>query len=191
MNQNTAITGSAAPAHSEGLHFPLQEGETVLQLCRRHWLYLWPTMLLYLAFALIPAIGIALLLSAAGAYEGIGALIFWVASAIWLVYWSLRLFLVWYTYHNDIWVITNQRLIDSRKGNPFNLRVSSADLVNVQDMTVVRAGVLRTIFDYGDIVCQTAADNEDFLLRGIPDPRAVQALVDRERDRERQRLRQA
>ena len=97
------------------------------------------------------------------------------------------MFLNWYRYHNDIWVITNQRLIDSTKTNPFNLKMSTADFVNIQDMTVERAGILRTMLDYGDIVCQTAADVQEFRLTGIPDPRDVQLLVDKERDRERMR----
>ena len=101
----------------------------------------------------------------------------------------MRVFLIWYRYRHDIWVITNQRLVDSFKSNPFSLRVATADLVNVQDMTVVRNGILRTLLDYGDIVCQTAAELQDFRLVGIPDPRDTQALVDRERDRERTRLR--
>jgi hypothetical protein len=82
-------------------------------------------------------------------------------------------------------VITNQRIIDSYKKHPFNLRIATTDLVNVQDMSVERDGMLRTMLDYGDIVCQTASEMQDFRLAGIPNPVAVQALVDRERDRER------
>jgi hypothetical protein len=84
-------------------------------------------------------------------------------------------------------VITNQRIIDSTKTTPFKHKMSTADLVNIQDMTVERNGILRTMLDYGDIVCQTAADVQEFRLPGIPDPRDVQLLVDRERDRERMR----
>lgn len=179
------MSSGAAPARAEGLPFPLQEGERVLLVCHRHWVYLWPNILLMLIAALLPAAVIALLLSAADAYEGFAARVFWVAAALWFVYWGVRVFLAWYRYHNDIWVVTNQRLIDSYKRHPFSLRIATADLVNVQDMTVEREGILRTLLDYGDIVCQTAAEQQEFRLAGIPDPRAVQALVDRERDRER------
>jgi len=41
------------------------------------------------------------------------------------------------------------------------------------------------VLNYGDIVCETAADGGDFVLAGIPRPQGVQLLVDRERDRER------
>jgi hypothetical protein len=169
------------------LHFPLQDNERVLKICRRHWIFLWPRIVLMALYALIPAIIAAIALERTDNYGGMAARIFWIASAIWIAYWAVRAFLNWYRYHNDIWVVTNQRIIDSTKTNPFSLKMSTADLVNVQDMTVERSGILRTLLDYGDIVCQTAADLQEFKLSGIPDPRAVQLLVDRERDRERMR----
>jgi hypothetical protein len=52
-------------------------------------------------------------------------------------------------------------------------------------MTVSRSGVLGTVFDFGDIDCQTAGAVRKFSLRGIPRPREVQALVDRLRDESR------
>ena len=182
------MTPSPPPSsqHEAGsLPFPLQGGETVVQLCRRHWLYLWPNVLLKLVFALTPPALVAVLLSIADAYEGVAARVFWVVSAIYFIYWAVRIFLVWYRYQNDIWVITSQRLVDAFKPNPFSLRVATADLVNLQDMTVRRAGLLQTMLDFGDVVCQTAAEQQEFRLVGIPHPREVQAIVDRERDRER------
>jgi hypothetical protein len=172
-----------------GLPFPLQDGEQVLVLRRRHWLYLWPNLLLKLLIMVVPPALIAWLLSETGAYEGVVANAFWIVAAAYLIFMGVRLFLTWYQYHHDIWVITNQRLIDSYKRHPFSLRLSTADLVNVQDMTVARNGLLQTAFDYGDIICQTAADEQrDFHLTGVSNPREVQAIVDRERDRERQRI---
>jgi hypothetical protein len=171
------------------LSFALQEGETVLDIRRRHWLFLWPRMAVMLVFAIaLPAV-LAWLMSETGAFEGVGQTVFWIAAGLYLVYWGIRIFLAWYQYHNDVWVITNQRLVDSRKGNPFNLQLSTADLVNVQDITVQRSGILRTVFDFGDIICQTASERQQFTLSGIPDPRSAQALIDRERDRERLRYR--
>jgi hypothetical protein len=174
----------AGSPESGGLPFPIQDGEHVIQLCRRHWLYLWPSIGLQALFAIVPLIAAALLLSAIG-LDGIVATIVWAALGLHAAFRVAKSFLTWYRYRNDIWVITNQRIIDCYKRHPFNLRVASADLVNVQDMTVERDGVLRTMLDYGDIVCQTASEMQDFRLTGIPDPMAVQALVDRERDRER------
>jgi hypothetical protein len=154
---------------------------------RKHWLYLWPRTVLWLLFAAVPVIVAGVLLNWADQYDGIVAQIYWVASLLWLLYWGFRIFLNWYKYNNDIWVVTNQRIVDVVKSNPFSLRISTADLVNVQDMTVDRTGILRSMFNYGDIICETASDSRDFVLGGIPNPQSVQLVVDKERDRERMR----
>lgn len=175
---------------TRGLPISLQDGENIIGLYRRHWLHFWPRILLMSVAAVTPAALVAWLLSAADAYEGTVAKVFWVAAGLYLAYWAIRMLLTWYRYQNDVWVVTNQRLIDSIKRNPFSLTVSTADLVSLQDMTVSRHGLLRTIFNFGDVICETAGgDQQEFLISAIPRPAEVQALVDRERDRERMRIR--
>ena len=177
------------PPRSPSLPFPLQDGERILKICRRHWIYLWPTLIGMFLVAVVPLVLVALLLDAVDVLDGTVARIYMILSLVYLLYWGARLVLTWYRYRNDIWVITNQRLIDSYRRHPFDLTVSTADLVNVQDMSVERKGLLATMLDFGNVVCQTASIDQDFLITGVPDPRETQALVDRERDRERNRLR--
>jgi hypothetical protein len=178
---------AAAPRQAQKLPFPLQETERVIQVCRRHWLYLWPSIAVMVVIAIVLPAVLAWLLDKVGGLSGTSGKVFGVIALAYLLFWLVRIFFRWYAYNNDIWVITNQRLVDSRRTNPFNLTVSSADLVNIQDMTVERRGILKTTFDFGDVVCQTSADMQEFRISGVPDPRAVQALVDSERDRERLR----
>jgi hypothetical protein len=171
------------------LPFPLQDGERVLALRRKHWIFLWPKIGVYIAIGIVPVLVARWLLAQAGILDDISGPI-WILTALWLVFWGIRAVLTWYRYQNDIWTITNQRLIDSRRKHPFDLTVSTADLINVQDMSVARNGILATVLDFGDIICQTAsAELHDFKLSGIPNPRETQILVDRERDRERLRVR--
>jgi hypothetical protein len=179
----TASEPASVP-QPRGLPFQLQPDEHVLLLCRRHWWQLWPKSIIWLLFALVPVAAAAWLLSLADVLDDVG-IFFWGVAAVWLVYWGVRLFLNWYRYHNDIWLVTNQRLIDSFKPTPFQLRVSTADLVNVQDMSVEKTGVIATLLNFGDVVCQTAGTGQQFRIAGVPNPEAVQLLVDRERDRER------
>ena len=179
---------TTAAEKAPSLPVKLQDGERILQLCRRHWIYLWPSIAIQALFAIVPLAIAAVVVDKAG-IGGVAAQIIWGILLIHVAYRALKAFLTWYRYQNDIWVITNQRLIDSYKKHPFSLQIATADLVNVQDMSVERDGLLRTMLDYGDIVCQTAAEMQGFRLTGIPDPRTVQALVDRERDRERLRTR--
>jgi hypothetical protein len=179
MATNAIQSGSA-----ERVPFPLQQSEQIILVCRRHWIHLWPKTILMAIYAFVPLLVISLILGWQDAYDDV-RMWFWLASAAWLLFWALRIYLNWYQYHNDIWVITNQRIVDSIRKNPFSHRLSTADLVNVQDMTVERKGVLQTMLNYGDIVCETASDGGEFVLAGIPRPQDVQLLVDRERDRER------
>jgi hypothetical protein len=175
----------AAGIPQPNLPLPVQPGERVLLLRRRHWMYLWPTVLINAAIAIVPTVAFLFVLDAIG-IEGR------VASAIvgaYLAFFVLRLVLIWYRYQNDFWVVTNQRVIDIKRNHPLNMQISTADLVNIQDMTIRRNGLLKTMLDYGDVVCQTAGMESDFTIGGVHDPRAVQALVDRERDRERIRIR--
>ena len=167
------------------LPLPVQPGERVLLLRRRHWMFLWPTILLNLLLGLIPTAAFIWLIDQIGLEGAVANIII----AIYLVFFLLRLIFVWYKYRHDYWVVTNQRVIDVKRNHPLNMQIATADLVNIQDMTIRRNGLLRTMLDYGDVVCQTAGMESDFTIAGVSDPRAVQALVDRERDRERTRIR--
>ena len=168
------------------LPFPLQEGEQLLTLARRHWLFVYPKLVAGVIVALVP-VGVLwwAMTRLNWADNALPRLIALVATAVWLVYWAIRLYFFKYRYDNDIWVITNQRVIDSVKNHWFHLQMSTADLVDIEDMSVTRSGVLGTVFDFGDIDCQTAGAVRKFSLLGIPRPREVQALVDRLRDQSR------
>jgi hypothetical protein len=168
------------------LPFPLQEGEELLTLARRHWLFVWPKLI---SGAVVGVVPVGALWWAMLRFDWADNDIpRWIALGLtlaWLAYWAVRLYFFKYRYDNDIWLITNQRVIDSTKKHWFHLQMSTADLVDVQDMTVKRSGFLNTMFDFGDIECETAGAVPRFALRGIPRPREVQAMVDRLRDQAR------
>jgi hypothetical protein len=100
----------------------------------------------------------------------------------------VRAYFIWYRYQNDIWVITNQRVVDSTRFHWFKRRLASADLVDVEDMNVVREGVLPTLFNFGDVRCQTAGEVPNFVVAGIPEPDKVLTAVDAARDVARRAL---
>ena len=171
------------------LPFPLQDNERILALHRRHWWFLWPMTALLTLLALGPLLAAWIVLDAIGIRDDLG-IFWWIAVLLWLLYWGVRLIFNWYRYHHDIWVVTNQRIVDSMKKHPFSLRVATADLVNVQDISVVKSGLTPTILNYGSVVCETAGGGDsDFIIAGIPHPESVQLLIDNERDRERNRIR--
>ena len=175
------------PGPQPSVPFPLQQGENVLELVRRHWWFLWPYTLWLVIVAFAP---VAIL---AGLFEAIGILddlnwFFWIPAVLWIGYWGVRALFNWYRYQNDIWVVTNQRLIDVFRSNPFNKHVATADLVNIQDMKVERRGITATLLGYSDLICSTSGtESARFNISGVPNAEELQLLIDRERDRERMR----
>jgi hypothetical protein len=69
--------------------------------------------------------------------------------------------------------------------------VSSADLINVQDIAVRKSGLLQAIFDFGDVVCQTAGTEGRFVLSAVPHPAEVLGIIDRTRDAARTQYQRA
>jgi hypothetical protein len=168
----------------ERLPFKLQDGEQVVQVCRRHWWFLWPRTILWVLFALVPVGVVWWALGATDLEDNVGGF-FWIVTLLWLGFWAVRLFLNWYQYRRDIWVITNQRIVDSTQPTPFRHHMSTADLVNIQDMTIEKTGIFATMMNFGDVICQTAGAGGQFRISKVPAPDEVQHLVDKERDRER------
>jgi hypothetical protein len=164
------------------LPFPLQEGERVLLFRRRHWVFAYPALVARLAAALVgPAVLLAAVSATAGLDGAAGAAAA-AASAAWFLYWAFHAYFGWYRYKHDIWVVTNQRIVDSLKRHWFHHRMASADLVDVEDIALDRTGLLPTLFRFGNVRCQTAGELPNFLLAGIADPSSALALVDAARD---------
>ena len=158
----------------------LQPGEQQILLCRRHWIALYPQLALDV---LIGAVPVALLLWATSlAASPTPMRIATVASVVWVAVIAVRAYFHWYRYHHDVWLVTNQRLIDSQRRHWFHRAVSSADLVDIQDVAMAREGLLQTALDFGDLNVQTASEQQRFVLAKIPDPAAVLTILDRARD---------
>lgn len=182
---------TAEPPAEQKLPFALQDGETVINRARRHWVYLAVNLGKDILAGLLPVIAVGLLVYFTAGFDGtLGRVVIGLIVA-WLAFWVIRGYFTWYKYQNDLWVVTNQRIVDSLKKHWFHHRMASADLVNVEDMSVDREGLFATMFNYGDLNCQTAGAQEKFVLSGIPKPTEVLAVVDRYRDAARRELTRA
>ncbi len=162
------------------LPFPLQDGEALILLTRRHWLYFVPKFLAEALAALVPVAALLIVLGTAGRLHGTLLGVALLLSAVWLGFWLFRIGLNKYRYDRDLWAITNRRVVDVVARSPVNFHMAAADLVQLQDVSIERNGVLASLFDYGDILCQTAGELPHFSFRGVPDPRRIGAVLERE-----------
>jgi len=114
-----------------------------------------------------------------------------IASIIWGIGAFIIGYFIWYRYSHDLWIITDQRVIDSTKNHWFHHRMASTDLINIEEMTIERSGVFPTLFGFGDLICQTAGGANvkgAFVFDGVPQPNKILELVDDLRDKARQKL---
>ena len=158
----------------------LQNGEKVIEVVRRHPVFLISKLVLAALAGIIPFVVVFIV-----AGDGTVGTVLRIIAVVWLIGWGITAFFMYYRYNNDLWIITNQRLVDSLKTNPLSHRLSSTDLVNVQDMSVNKSGILPTMFNFGDLLCQTAGVDKNFVLAGIPDPAKILQQVDSARDESR------
>ena len=166
----------------------LQSDERLLVRKRRHMLFFTWQMGKVLLSGLIPIIVLLIAVDQITGLDGRNGAVTGIVAAVWGGFWLIVAYFTWYRYNRDEWVVTNQRLIDSIKRHWFHHQISSADLIQIEDMSVSRSGLLQTMFNFGDLRCQTAGATQNFVLRGIPDPAGVLGIIDAARDAARREL---
>jgi hypothetical protein len=166
----------------------MQDGEQLTLLVRRHWMFLYPRLIGIIMVALVPVGAAAGLISAFAPINPLTQQLAILAGIAWVVAWAIVAYFTWYQYQHDVWILTNQRLIDSKRLHWFHPDLSSAHLVNLQDISVNKKGVLPTLFNYGDVRCETAGSTSVFTLSEIPDPATVLSTIDAARDSARREM---
>ena len=176
----------------------LYEGEQIVRVVRKHWfvyliellsvalLAVLPLALYFIVYPFLAASPLAGEVSFAQIFDRLGSPGF--LYAIWLLLvWHVAV-LIWTNYYLDIWIITNQRIIDIEQLSLFNRRISAFRLDMLQDITIQVPGLIATIIKFGNIRVQTAGEDRHFVMSGITDPESVKAIIMREHHTARERL---
>jgi hypothetical protein len=99
------------------------------------------------------------------------AILLWYAITI---AYALESFLNWFF---NVCVATNETVFDVDFTNLIYREISEADLDHIQDVTVRMGGVVRTMFDYGDVFIQTAGEVPRIEFEAVPHPDKVAKIV--------------
>ncbi len=157
-------------------HLPgadLHEQNAVIH--RRHILTLIPTLISAGLVCAIP-IGIYMYLMAMQpdvlSSEISRAVFIMSASAFFLFGWLFS-FILFMEYWLDVFIVTERRIIDIDQIGLFGHTVSELRLYRIQDVTAQSRGILQSIFSYGDIFIQTAAETERFHFAKMPYPNKI------------------
>ncbi|MCK5212197.1 PH domain-containing protein [Candidatus Parcubacteria bacterium] len=97
-------------------------------------------------------------------------------SAYYLFIW-LFFFFSFIDYYLDVWLITNERIIDIEQKGFFSRVISEHKIFRIQDVTSEVHGVFPTILRYGQVFVQTAGTKQRFNFRQIPNPNKVRDMI--------------
>ncbi len=151
----------------------LEPGELVVKMVRRHPFTLWERIGVTSLFALLLIVGgIRLLALSSPLGELIGALLLLATLPLLLVigyfFWDWR---------NDIYVLTNRRVIHRERPGIMGERFSAAPLWMIQNVQIVQASPLEQLLNYGDLLIETAGAAGQVVFRQIARPYEVQQAI--------------
>lgn len=151
-------------------HFPNQKpNEHVLMFLRRHWIVPLKIVFINFCLVLIPIVFyIAITAYATYLEEVVYNAIFILLTSAFYLFIILFAFTNFVDYYLDVWIVTNQRIINIEQKGLFSRVVSEKDLGVMQDITADVSGFLPTLLEYGDIYIQTAAEQERFVFKQVP-----------------------
>lgn len=160
-------------------HFQGQrENEIILSVIHRHWFDIATHFILIILFASIIG-GVFFALPSVDTRDGIfayPALLLFLENTFLLFLWMYS-FLIWIDYYFDVWIITNERVINIEQKGLFVRVVSELKFSRIQDVTSEVRGMIPTILNFGDVKIQTAAEEDFFLFRQVPDPYHVKDVI--------------
>lgn len=97
-----------------------------------------------------------------------------------VVYYAYVLLFILYSFFDyflDIWIVTEDHVIDIEQKALFFRVIAKQEISRIQDVTAEIKGVLPTIFNYGDVHLQTAGTHARFIFRKVPDPYGIVAKI--------------
>lgn len=163
-----------------GFYFPGQRKDEVIKLIIRRHILILVSHFIYLAImAVLPIAFYTIIVPTAfpAFYEYPYDRIF---IMLCLIYYGLlwtSAFVIWTDYYLDVWIVTDQRLIDVEQVGFFSRVVSELDLKRIQDITSEVKGMAQTMFGFGDIHIQTASEQTRFNLTSIPHPVSTRRVI--------------
>lgn len=85
-------------------------------------------------------------------------------------------FLQWYY---SVFLVTNERIIDIDFDNIMSRQLTSVNLNHIEEPVMTTRGFIETMFQYGHVSIQTAAETETLEAQYVPFPNRVVDIVSR------------
>ncbi len=160
------------------------ENEQVLFFLRRHSFIFAMTLAAHLFISLVPVILFFIFFDGLNPYwnHPVTGVAMRLGLSIYYLSMVLFLFHSFIDYYLDIWIVTNERIMNIEQEGLFSRTISELKLLQIQDVTSEIQGIVPTFLGYGSVYVQTAAEHSHFHFKEIPDPYRVAKEIMRLRD---------
>lgn len=154
-----------------------RENEHEIFEIRKHWFIIATELTAITLFAFLPLL-VPSILSAMDVAITFGETeSFWSVYIFFYAFWLLILWIIgfvfWTNYFLDVWIVTNEKILDVEQIGLFSREISMLHLERIQDVTVEVNGVVATLMKFGDLHVQTAGQQREFVIHNIPQPDQV------------------
>ena len=155
-------------------YLTMNPGEEVILEAHRHWVNVLPffvstSIVIAFGFFAIGYVG-ANPDAAARLFPGLSIGIVTPVVALLDVLALMVLFFAYVVYRQNRIVLTNMHFVQITQTGLFARSLSKLSLDELQDVRGTRRGVFATILNYGEILIETAGNEENFFFRPAPDP---------------------
>lgn len=165
---------TAFAVNPKGLRFETQEdAEKVILFLRQHIVVNVPWILMTILLVIAPTVLFPLLFRALSlsmtfpvSYYIVGT-IFWYLATFGF---ALASFIGWFF---NIYIVTNERIVDIDFFYLLYKKFSQAELTKIQDINYTSGGLLAAMFNFGNVVVETAGESPNIDFELIPFPEKV------------------
>ncbi len=157
------------------IRFEQQEADEYIELfLRRHWVTNVPWIIIAILLSVVPFVAVTIdLILNLGLTTNLPPKISTGIIIIWYIFitaYVIENFLFWYF---NIYIITNKHIVDVNYSSLLARSVVEVKLQDVQSQKASIKGVVRQLFNFGDVVIETAAENQRIDFTDIPKPDLV------------------
>lgn len=157
------------------IHFEQQEAnETIELFLRKHWFTNVGWIITALILSILPfVIVIVDVLLNLGLTTNLPAMVSTGLIIIWymiLTAYIIENFLHWYY---NIYIVSNRHIVDINYSSLLSRSVVEVKLEDVQSQKSAIKGVIRQLFNFGNVIIETAAENQRIEFIDVPKPDLV------------------
>jgi hypothetical protein len=165
--------------HPGSMTFATQEkDEVILLFLRKHFITNVPWIITTLFFIIAPILTNILITASGFSLSFLPPTFLSIFLAFYYLIVFAYVFVSFITWFYNVSFITTNRVVDIDFSDIVFKNIAATKLIQVEDVSFSQVGVIRSLFDYGDVLIQTAATVDNFDLLAVPHPEKVVQIVE-------------